>query len=135
MPLPKAPPIGKLRNLAVIELWRDEPMAGEQSYPTYQPVGQAWCSIEPKIGEQIWSGGVAVLENVDGGRATHVLTMRYREDLTHEHHLVVNRMRYRIVRVQRDDARRYVRCDCELYGDSSMVGVPPIIPKALDDGG
>ena len=129
MPLPKAPPIGRLRNLATIQLWHDHAVPEVQSMPLYTDVGQAWCSIEATSGEMVWSGGVAVTE-----RPTHVLTFRYREDLTHEHHIVVNERRFRILRVQPDDARRFVKVDCELYGDAAMVAVmPPLLPVPLGD--
>jgi head-tail adaptor len=123
MPLPKAPPIGRLRNLAEIQLWRDVPVTDdEQSRPLYTVIGSAWCSIEASSGEVMWGGGFAVAE-----RPTHVLTFRYREDLTTEHHFVVNGQRYRAKRVQKDDARRFVKVDAELYGDASMVALQPAL--------
>jgi hypothetical protein len=127
MPLPKAPPIGRYRNLAEIQLWRDVPVTdAEQSKPLYTVTGTAWCSIEASTGEVMWGGGFAVTE-----RPTHVLTFRYREDLTTEHHFVVNGSRYRAKRVQRDDARRFVKVDAELYGDASMVALPPVLVAPL----
>jgi head-tail adaptor len=129
MPLPKAPPIGRLRNLAEIQLWRDVPITDdEQSKPLYTVTGSAWCSIEATSGEVVWGGGFAVAE-----RPSHVLTFRYREDLTAEHHFVVNGQRYRAKRVQKDDARRFVKVDCELYGDASMVALPPVLVAPLYD--
>lgn len=127
MPLPKSPAIGTLRNLALIQLWRDVPVPDdEQSLPGYADVGQAWCSIVATAGDVLWSGGFATAE-----RPTHVLTMRYHGDLTHEHHIVVAGQRFRILRVQKDDARRFIRVDCELYGDASMVARPPaLLPVA-----
>ena len=80
MPLPKSPAIGTLRNLALIQLWRDVPVPDdEQSLPGYADVGQAWCSIVATAGDVLWSGGFATAE-----RPTHVLTMRYHGDLTHD---------------------------------------------------
>lgn len=126
MPLPKSPAIGTFRNLALIQLWRDVPVDEEQSLPGYVDIASAWCSIVATAGDVLWSDGFATAE-----RPTHVLTMRYREDLTHEHHIVVAGQRFRILRVQKDDARRFVRVDCELYGDASMVARPPaLLPVA-----
>jgi head-tail adaptor len=127
MPLPKAPPIGRLRNLAQIQRWRDVAVTDDdQSLPLYSEAGYAWCSVEALSGETIWGEGYATAEGV-----THLLTFRYREDLTTEHHFVVKGQRYRAKRVQPDDARRFVKVGCELYGDSAFVALqPPLIPTA-----
>lgn len=131
----RPPAIGQLRNLATLYAWRDVTAAGGQAFPQYVRIGQAWVGDDPGRGYTLLSGGAQV-DEVGGGAGTDLFTLRYRDDLTHEHLIEVKNRRYRIVRVLPDDRRRFLTLHCEAYGDADMIGVPglPTDQPRWDDG-
>jgi head-tail adaptor len=127
MPEGKAPPIGRLRNFAEVFEWRDTPqVGGVNAVPAYLPVGKCWCSLKAR--GDMFIGAAQIVEQT-GARGTHIVRTRFREDLTTRHMLEIAGLRYRVVSVRPDDARRFVELEVELYGDALVIGVPPTLPR------
>jgi hypothetical protein len=132
MPEGKAPPIGRYRNYAEVFEWVDVPQIGGPSVvPGYIPVSQCWCSLKVKQGEMFL--GSAQIGEVSGPRGTHIVRTRFRQDLTLRHMLEIAGMRYRVVSVSNDDARRFTQLEVEEYGDANVIGVGPPIPLAMEN--
>lgn len=132
MPEGKSPPIGRLRNLASVYLWVDIPIPGNANVdPNYMPVGQCWCQLKAKGDANLL--GAQIFEANGGRSGTHTIFTRFREGLTIRHMLEIAGKRYRIVSVSEDDARRFIRIEAELWGDASIIGIPPSVPAHYDD--
>jgi hypothetical protein len=132
MPEGKASPIGYLRNLAHIYEWVDVPQIGGAGVvPGYIPVAQCWCSLKVKAGEMALLGAQTVEQQ--GPRGTHTIRTRFREYLTTRHMFEIAGIRYRVVSVSNDDARRFTQLEVEQYGDATIIGIGPPIPRGLED--
>jgi hypothetical protein len=132
MPVGRAPPIGQLRNFADVYEWSDRAMNDARVTPDYVLRGHCWCALRSK-GDQ-FIGGAQIVEQA-GPRGTHVIRTRWREDLTTRHLFEIAGLRYRVVAVRPDDARRFIELEAELYGDAQMIAAPPVIQTSgWDDG-
>jgi Phage head-tail joining protein len=128
----RAPAIGRLRNLATLYHWTDEPTRGGQALPRYRRIGQEWIGIDPARGSVEWSGA-AVTEAASG---TDTFWMRFRDGLDTETVIEARGQRWRVLRVLPDDRRRFLSLSVERYGDQDLIGVEPPAAGggAWDDG-
>jgi hypothetical protein len=128
----KAPPIGQLRNFARVYEWQDIPVSGGPSVnPGYAPIGSCWCSLKPRIGEQMLLG--AQIDEASGPRGTHIIRTRFRAEWTVRHMLEIARRRYKVVSVNNDDARRFSSLEVEEFGDLTIIAALP--PRTIWDEG
>lgn len=130
MPEGKAPPIGRLRNFANIFEWTDIPdvPASSAVFPEYRAAGSCWCSLRVRSGE-MWLGAAQIVEQ-PGPRGTHLIYTRFRPWWTIRHMLEIAGVRYRIVSVSNDDARRFTILEAEQYGDAAVIGRSPFLSQS-----